>query len=91
MPRTVKRGGVYRPWRAFAGVSRRDGVFRFFFTFFGGLLAKITPTHGDRYMEKGAGALALADSVYAAASVTMEYFCTHCPFSPREEEEDGMP
>ena len=71
--------------------SRRDGVFRFFFTFFGEPLAKITHTHGGRYMEKGAATFALADSVYAAASVTMECFGSLGPFSPREEEEDGMP
>ena len=56
-----------------------------------GGLAKITHTHGDRYMEKGAGALPLADSVCAAASVTMECLYTLGPFSPRQEEEDGMP
>jgi len=57
----------------------------------GGSLHEITHTHGDPYMEKGAGALPLADSVYAAASVAMECFCTLGIFSPREEEEDGMP
>jgi len=42
-------------------------------------------------MEKGAGALPLADSVCAAASVTMECLYTLGPFSPRQEEENGMP
>jgi len=80
-------GGIACNRGPLRGYSRRDGVFRFFFTFFGGLLAKITHTHGDRCT----GALPLADSVYAAASVTMECFCTLGPFSPREEEEDSMP
>jgi len=71
--------------------SRRDGVFRFFFTFLGELLAKITHTHAGRSMEKAAGTFALADSVYTAASVTMECFGSLDPFWPREEEEDGMP
>jgi len=37
------------------------------------------------YMQKGAGSLPLVDSVYATASVTMEFFCTSIPFHPERK------